>query len=503
MVSMEGKRRSRFAAMGASVALALGAGGVLTSSAASGTVSSFVPITPCRLFDTRPGSDNVGTRATPVGNNDTYFATVWGANGNCNIPTTATGVSMNVSIISPTAASFLTVYPGDQGRPLAANLNWVAGQAPTPNAVTAALSASGTLGFYNLSGTVHLAVDIVGYYESISGGPAGPPGVAGPPGASGPPGGPGGTGPTGPAGPVNRISNAQIATLSWDDDPGRRSTLALAATSAPTAAVFDGVRLWVANGGTDSVSRINSAANTIATTIPVGNHPSAMVFDGTFLWVVTSQDGRLYKIDRSTNAVIDSRQITASAGETLLGIAFDRTELWITNTADDQIHQINPANLADVGAPTAVGDAPSGIAADGTYMWVANSGSANVTKVDAATGVVDNTIPVGTNPSGVAFDGTYIWVANTGSGTVSKIDAAAEVVVDTIAVGGAPSSVAFDGSRIWVANGGGTTVSQIDPNLDTVIATVTVGNGPSWVVADGTNIWVTNETSDSLSKLLP
>jgi len=245
------RQRARFAAFGAAIAALLGAGGVLTSSAAGPVASSFVPITPCRLFDTRPGSDNVGTRATPVGNNDTYFATVWGANGNCNIPTSATGVSMNVSIISPTAASFLTVYPGDQGRPLAANLNWVAGQAPTPNAVTAALSASGTLGFYNLSGTVHLAVDIVGYYESISGGPAGPPGVAGPPGASGPPGGPGGTGPTGPAGPVNRISNAQIATLSWDDDPGRRSTLALAATSAPTAAVFDGVRLWVANGDTD------------------------------------------------------------------------------------------------------------------------------------------------------------------------------------------------------------------------------------------------------------
>ena len=42
--------------------------------------------------------------------------------------------------IGPTASSYLTVYPGGSARPTASSLNWTTGQAPTPNAVTAALN---------------------------------------------------------------------------------------------------------------------------------------------------------------------------------------------------------------------------------------------------------------------------------------------------------------------------------------------------------------------------
>ena len=88
MGSKDGSSRSRYVALGATLAMVLGAGGVLTSSAAGGTVSSFVPITPCRLLDTRPPGDNVGTRATPISTNETFTTTVWGTNGNCTIPNT-------------------------------------------------------------------------------------------------------------------------------------------------------------------------------------------------------------------------------------------------------------------------------------------------------------------------------------------------------------------------------------------------------------------------------
>ena len=154
-------------------------------------------------MDTR-ASDVVGPRAVPLGPVTTYTATVWGSNGNCTIPAGATGFSMNVVVINPTAASFLTVFPADQTRPLASSLNWVAGQPPTPNAVTVASSADGEISFYNLSGNVDLAVDIVGYYELSTSGPAGPPGppgTPGTPGAPGTPGTPGAKGETGDPGP--------------------------------------------------------------------------------------------------------------------------------------------------------------------------------------------------------------------------------------------------------------------------------------------------------------
>jgi hypothetical protein len=192
-------RRMRWVTLGAVVAVLAGGGGVWTISAGpASSGSTFVPITSCRLLDTRPAPDNVGSRSTPLRADDTLEVSVRGTSGNCTIPSDATAVSMNVTIVGPTSTSYLTVFPSDASpRPLVSSLNWVAGQAPTANAVTSRLSADGKLSFYNLSGSVDLLADVVGYYtpSPLAGagpsGPAGPTGPTGPVGATGPKGDPG------------------------------------------------------------------------------------------------------------------------------------------------------------------------------------------------------------------------------------------------------------------------------------------------------------------------
>jgi hypothetical protein len=150
--------------------------------AATSTPSSFVPIPPCRLFDTRPGADNIGPRNTPLGPADTHTQQVTGNNGNCtSIPATATAVALNVTTTDGSAASFLTVYPADLAtRPTASNLNWTPGAPPTPNKVDVQLSPTGQLNFYNHTGTINIITDIVGYYQPTTAGPAGATGPAGP-----------------------------------------------------------------------------------------------------------------------------------------------------------------------------------------------------------------------------------------------------------------------------------------------------------------------------------
>ncbi len=158
----------------------MGAGGIGLFAQAASAPSSLVPITPCRLFDTRPASV-VGTRTTPVGSGETFVATAWGTNGNCTIPAGATGLSLNVVAISPTASSYLTVFPSDQPRPLSSSLNWIANQPPTPNGVTVALSADGKVSFFINVGAVDLAADVVGYYQAGGLGTPGPKGDKGDP----------------------------------------------------------------------------------------------------------------------------------------------------------------------------------------------------------------------------------------------------------------------------------------------------------------------------------
>jgi len=71
---------------------------------------------------------------------------------------------MNVTVVDPTADSFLTVWPADAPQPVASNLNYVNGQQPTPNAVTVDLSTAGKISFFNNGGNVNIVADIVGYY---------------------------------------------------------------------------------------------------------------------------------------------------------------------------------------------------------------------------------------------------------------------------------------------------------------------------------------------------
>lgn len=158
--------RTRWAALGAAVAITLGAGGVSLSQAAlgSGDRPVFVPIEPCRLIDTRP-ENQIGPKSTPLGPNETITIQVTGSTGECSgVPAGAVGAAMNMTAIRPTAQSFLTVHPSDGDRPNASNLNWAAGDPPTPNKVDVKLGVDGAVKAYNSIGTVHLAADLVGYY---------------------------------------------------------------------------------------------------------------------------------------------------------------------------------------------------------------------------------------------------------------------------------------------------------------------------------------------------
>jgi len=141
----------------------VGLAGSTSAERASGERSVFVPIVPCRLFDTREEAP-IGPRTTPLGPEGVMTQAVHGTNGNCSIPADATAVALNVTTTNSTAASYLTLWPSDTARPLASNLNWTAGAPPTPNKVDVKLSVDGLVSVYNLAGSVDVLADAVGFY---------------------------------------------------------------------------------------------------------------------------------------------------------------------------------------------------------------------------------------------------------------------------------------------------------------------------------------------------
>lgn len=158
---------SRWIGVSAVVAATVGAmtfAGLGAGAAPAEEPSVYMAVPPCRLADTRP-EFQVGPRSTPLQANETHNQQVTGTNGDCMIPAGAKGVSLNVTAVGPTAPSFMTLFPAGGDVPVASNLNYLPGAAPTPNKVDVKLSDDGAIGVYNLAGTVDVVIDVSGYYS--------------------------------------------------------------------------------------------------------------------------------------------------------------------------------------------------------------------------------------------------------------------------------------------------------------------------------------------------
>ncbi len=120
------RQRRRRARAGGLAALALvlsgvAAGGATSPSAAAAEepatadTSSFVPLEPFRLADTRSspcGCDEIDDRTIEID-----------ATGHPSIPDDAVAVAVTITAVAPVSPSFVTAYPGDRSRPTAATLN--------------------------------------------------------------------------------------------------------------------------------------------------------------------------------------------------------------------------------------------------------------------------------------------------------------------------------------------------------------------------------------------
>jgi hypothetical protein len=130
----------------------------------------YQPLPPNRILDTRSG---VGGFSAPVRQAQVISVQVAGAGGvpkmtDANPPS---AVVLNVTAVNATLPSYLTVYPDGVTRPLASNLNFVAGQA-VPNLVEVALGSNGKVSVYNNSGTVDVIFDVAGWVSTQGKAPA-------------------------------------------------------------------------------------------------------------------------------------------------------------------------------------------------------------------------------------------------------------------------------------------------------------------------------------------
>lgn len=138
-------------------------GGVAPGPATVTPPSSFVPLTPKRVADTRDGTGGVVTRRLRP--EERVRVKVRGVAG---VDAKATAVVANVTAVDATQPMFFTVYPGSTARPTTSNINGGPGR-PVPNLVVMGIGDDGCIDVFNSHGETHCIVDVFGYFAADGG----------------------------------------------------------------------------------------------------------------------------------------------------------------------------------------------------------------------------------------------------------------------------------------------------------------------------------------------
>lgn len=136
----------------------------------SAAESSYVPITPCRIVDTRTGT---GTGGTPIGSGQTRaynvggtfgFGPQGGKSGGCGIPVGATALAATMTAVNPSHGGYMRAWPNGQSEPTATLLNYGNFSIGTGATISINSSTANALKVRNYYGPTDLVIDVSGYY---------------------------------------------------------------------------------------------------------------------------------------------------------------------------------------------------------------------------------------------------------------------------------------------------------------------------------------------------
>ena len=118
----------------------------------------FVPVTPCRIVDTRLPTGPFGGPLITGGTSRDFLI----PNSGCSIPQTAYAYSMNVTVVPRGLLGYLTVWPSGQPQTVVSTLNSIDGRVKA-NAAIVPAGGSGGVSVYATDDT-DVILDISGYF---------------------------------------------------------------------------------------------------------------------------------------------------------------------------------------------------------------------------------------------------------------------------------------------------------------------------------------------------
>lgn len=258
--------------------------------------------------------------------------------------------------------------------------------------------------------------------------------------------------------------------------------------------------VWVGSTGPYAVHRIDPKSNKLVATVKLPGEPCAGLATGFgSLWVpLCGRPSALAKVDVNRNTLTAVLSIGPAAAEG--GITTSPDSVWLVVDKNGSLARIDP----DTGAVRQKIQIPPGsynpFYSDG-QIWVTRAEGAEVTSVDANTGVVLGTAKTGPNPRFLTAGAEAVWTLNQGDGSMTRIDAKTRHATQTIALStpGHGGDVSFGGGMVWTTMAK-VPLSAVD-STTSVLACQWVGEGGDSLGIGHAAIWLTDYHKGTLSRL--
>jgi class 3 adenylate cyclase/streptogramin lyase len=260
--------------------------------------------------------------------------------------------------------------------------------------------------------------------------------------------------------------------------------------------------IWVTNGGSDSVLRVDPITGRTKS-IDVARRPVDVTVGQGGVWVI-SADGYLTRIDPGTE---ETRTIEIQVGESSVSVAADdRRSLYVTGQAcllfcppgsAGTLTKVDASreSVTTIPVPRHGPNPESSVIALDESLWLA-AGS-EVWRVDPDTGKVLAHVRIeGLIGELVAgSDGSSVWVSAARSGRqvgwAIQIDASSGKILSQQPIGCCPGAIAVGNGYVWVTNSRDGNVERISEVTEDVQPPIPVAPGVNAIVIGQGGVWVT------------
>ncbi len=262
--------------------------------------------------------------------------------------------------------------------------------------------------------------------------------------------------------------------------------------------------IWVSNGSSRSVTRIDPTTDKVTAKIDFDDPPSVLAVSADAIWVTSFPGVSVTRIDPVTNLVVGT---VDPGGSGPVGIAVFDGYVWVANhkgSPTGSVAKIDPAKMKVVDLihlGSASDSGPQWIAVGAGSIWVGVVNIDAIVRIDPIKDTIVATIPVIFDCGEIVANDHDVWVAGGCGPGVTHIDPATNGVTKVKNDVGVGAALALGEGSVWF--GTSTTLDRIDPSTHKFVGQMKLP-GPSFgASAAFGHVWITDKDDELLFKIKP